>query len=698
MLQKIKITNFKKHKNLELSFTGGTNLVLGKNWAGKSSVLWAVVYALFGPSAVPGGSKLVAQFGGSSKPSVTLSMALGNDLFEITRSPDKVEAVKNGVSVASGASPVTEYVESLLGMTAQDFTTIRLAQQNEAAAILTLGTQKLGQIINQVTRTDLVEKIIERASLVGSVLQKRLEGEIQKDLEQLANTLSAVSSMLYTAEHNLQQAQESLQSANETKAAAQQELAAANQEISEYQRARSSADRTIAQINQLRGKRELVQQSALMEIGDSTRLENVVVLLTKYAKMAATLSKYAEDEVALKASASSLQSALNEARPLDTIGAEKVLLAEQADALKVRSSLLDQQITQLSGALKSAMCPTCLRPFEDHDPEALATELAGLREEKTKVVAELAKTEQSIKPLQVEQAKVSDLSQRHRNILWMLSSNASAQAADTEEFNSVRDSVWATGYQGTLQQAQDDLATLRSRNVKITEARWSLTQIERDLLALEGTIPEVIEPDPDRQPKAAEQFSAADAEVKRLIESRHASHSEVIRLTLAKDAAERELASATAEEESRKIAEASLANHKKLLKYLRDNRSTFTTKVWETILSRCSAFVSSATGGQITEMSRTSEGQFQYLEEGIWMPVGAASGVQQAVLGVGVRLALVEALRAPGAFLLLDEVTAGSHDDLSIEIVRALKEAQDQIILVSHRQTDAAVADNLIEL
>lgn len=698
MLQKLKVTNFKKHEDLEVAFTAGTNLIFGKNWAGKSSLLWGVVYALFGPSAVPGGSKLVTRLGNRGKTSVTLWFGIGTDDYCVTRSQDRTDVVKNGASVASGAAAATGYLETLLGMSAQDFTSLRFAQQNEAAAILTLGTAKLSQIINQVTKVDVVEKIVDKASLISAVIQKQLEGIPEHNLESLQETARESAAALEAAHVEMMSAHKLLDRLSEDKVAADHELAEANQEIAEYHKHAREVEYVTSEISRLEGQLELTREAAAIPVEDISELERQIIHLVELDKVARAIEKHHADLNSLNSRLAASKAALDGTLSLAEAQEEYSSWANACDEVLAERLRLSTEVRQTAEALKTAACPTCHRPFENHDPAAIQQTLEKLNSELMAVTKKLETAEANKKTAAEVLAKISELAQRAQNTEWMLDSIRSALASDAEAKSSIDAILAEFSHSLTLQEANTLLANRRARNSKATEAIRMMAILERSIGDLRVSLEARSAPHPERQPTASRVQAELSEAVKKASEAFNAIRHRHVVLSMNAEVAQRKLKAATEAEQQRVSAEHSLADHKKLVKYLRDNRNMFTTKVWESTLSRCSTFISQATCGQITELTRSADGQFQYLEEGSWMPVGAASGVQQAVIGVGVRLALVEALRAPGTFLLLDEVTAGSHDDLSLEIVRALKEAQDQIILVSHRQSDAAVADNLIAL
>lgn len=54
MLVSVELKNFRQHKNLTVKFTNGLQLLRGANEAGKSSVIEAVLYALYGTKSLRG--------------------------------------------------------------------------------------------------------------------------------------------------------------------------------------------------------------------------------------------------------------------------------------------------------------------------------------------------------------------------------------------------------------------------------------------------------------------------------------------------------------------------------------------------------------------------------------------------------------------------------------------------------------------
>jgi ABC-type transport system involved in cytochrome bd biosynthesis fused ATPase/permease subunit len=62
------------------------------------------------------------------------------------------------------------------------------------------------------------------------------------------------------------------------------------------------------------------------------------------------------------------------------------------------------------------------------------------------------------------------------------------------------------------------------------------------------------------------------------------------------------------------------------------------------------------------------------------------------------KLAMGAALGGPVDFMLFDEVSAAGEDENALLLTSLLKGVGAQVILISHRQADCAVADHVIAL
>ncbi len=106
ILQSIKIVNIRSIKNLELNFPQTTMLFYGDIGSGKSSILKAIEFALFGTlkSADLSGDSILRR--GENKASVELTFLLGEDIYVIKRGLSKNK--KGNVSQTKGSLIVND--------------------------------------------------------------------------------------------------------------------------------------------------------------------------------------------------------------------------------------------------------------------------------------------------------------------------------------------------------------------------------------------------------------------------------------------------------------------------------------------------------------------------------------------------------------------------------------------------------------
>ena len=115
-------------------------------------------------------------------------------------------------------------------------------------------------------------------------------------------------------------------------------------------------------------------------------------------------------------------------------------------------------------------------------------------------------------------------------------------------------------------------------------------------------------------------------------------------------------------------------------------------------MAYASTFVKEASGGALTELRRTAGGEFTYVEDGEELPLELASGQQLGDRRSGKKSNSSAAVGSSFEVLLLDEVSAAASDDNALQLAACLAKTGQQVLLVSHRDADAAVAADVIAL
>ncbi|MCP1662544.1 MAG: SMC family ATPase [Methanocalculus sp. MSAO_Arc1] len=140
------LKNFKRYRHQTFTFKDGITAIVGSNGSGKSTIMEAIVFALYGIS----GSGIDAEYvvsaaaGPKERCEVRLSFQTGGEYYTIVRSFRKGQTTHHdaqlnfgdGRLIATGVSPVREAVQQILRMGPADFRTTIYAPQRDLLALL----------------------------------------------------------------------------------------------------------------------------------------------------------------------------------------------------------------------------------------------------------------------------------------------------------------------------------------------------------------------------------------------------------------------------------------------------------------------------------------------------------------------------------------------------------------------------------
>ena len=114
MLNRITLTNFQRHRNLEVLFNPGISALRGSNEAGKSTLIRAVCYALFGSKSMPVSIDELVTWGEPTNTlKVVLEFTVDGTVYTIKRGKSGAEITYDG-GIVTGQNECTAYVAKLL--------------------------------------------------------------------------------------------------------------------------------------------------------------------------------------------------------------------------------------------------------------------------------------------------------------------------------------------------------------------------------------------------------------------------------------------------------------------------------------------------------------------------------------------------------------------------------------------------------
>src|SRR5207247_1727076 len=140
-LLRLRLVNFRQHADTDLEFGPGITGIIGPNGSGKTSILEAIAWALYGVQAVRGDKDSIRRLGakGRAGVEVDLEFRLGAHEYRVKRGLSTAVLHQDGQVIANSLKAVTDKLERTLGMTHDEFFNTYFTGQKELAVMAALG-------------------------------------------------------------------------------------------------------------------------------------------------------------------------------------------------------------------------------------------------------------------------------------------------------------------------------------------------------------------------------------------------------------------------------------------------------------------------------------------------------------------------------------------------------------------------------
>ena len=169
MLQSVELVNFLSHSNTKLSFDRGVTVFVGQNGAGKSSIIDAITFALFGEHIRKSTKGLLRR--GSNQAYAKVNFTIGNRELEAIRKIDakgtssaQLYEKKNGelIPLAAGerkqfGESMTKEIENLIGLDFEKLKVASIVQQGELQSIIEADPKKFKELVNAIIGIDKLD-------------------------------------------------------------------------------------------------------------------------------------------------------------------------------------------------------------------------------------------------------------------------------------------------------------------------------------------------------------------------------------------------------------------------------------------------------------------------------------------------------------------------------------------------------------
>jgi exonuclease SbcC len=739
----LNVQGFKRLRNHEFTFTDGLNVIVGDNAAGKSTLLQAIECALYGAVVVPGKKEHIITWGQKSW-KVELKFAVGDLEYLLTRtkSTAKLECgdAETTELVANGATPVTQAVEELLGLSAKDYNLFMQSKQGETSGVLTFGAAALNRKVEAFSGISTIDDVQQLALEGFRTAKAKIEAISfdEADLEELKGQRVNAQSNAKVLWFQVEAATQELEAADRPDAVAEPEsnpdaMQAHRDHVYRLTQRYQSAKREAATAETHYGEaQQRLQQTDKPE--DAHQLANTLAEAKKKASEAAKdvdrLQRDMLKQQSLFSELSAVELAYDQQRSEDdiaeemsTLVTEKTQLEASGKAAAKKEHELRYRAQQLNDMLGESECPACGTKLSEHDPEKLREEHASLLVEaqgssdsvkaldrqilqRTKALADL---EKELETTQATESKVDKLRDQLVDMGVVLHTGENPTEGELEKAKDLHQSLLAekSALDHNLSEVE---AAQRKYNLadkaekralaECTEARHSADRLGAQLAAAkEGAT--VSDDDIAEARQLWKQYDQRIADLRLEYTERQ---NDLQRAKQAWESACKESDRLKVEVErlnqrAEQVKQLKVTADKagRLSKFLGERRAGYLQEVWDAVLASASKQVALASRDMISRLV-FKDGDFFFEEDGILAPVSSASGAQKAHIGVAVRIGLSRALYGKNALIIFDEPTESMREHHAIGLSSSLAGAASQCLLITHREQDQDLASNVLEV
>lgn len=182
-LVRLHTQNFRQHADSTVQFPArGVIGIVGPNEGGKSTVLEAIVYALFGTAATRGSKGSIRWNRATERrqAAVVLEFEIGGRTYMVTRTENDASVLDltggAAIPLAKGTAPVNDFIPTLLGMTLDEFTATFLCSQKDLARITSMKGTERRQFFLKVMGVGRVDEAITACRANKNAIARETEG------------------------------------------------------------------------------------------------------------------------------------------------------------------------------------------------------------------------------------------------------------------------------------------------------------------------------------------------------------------------------------------------------------------------------------------------------------------------------------------------------------------------------------------
>jgi exonuclease SbcC len=723
----IRLTNFRKYESAETDLPDGLTGILGQNGTGKSTLMEAVGWALYGHPAARTGKEDIRRQGSAADDiaRVELTFELSGTEYTVVREmrgknlTADASVITGGEVIARGARPAQDYIERLLGMDRDSFFISFFARQKELNALSDYRPAERKSMIIRMLGIDDVDRAIELVKQDGRDQQSALAAMqlTQADPNQLESALAAAKSEEKTATGLLETARREADDFDKQIAAAQAAYAA--QEHSKADNEQRERQRELAENNLTSLQSQAAEKQA--EIDELTGKQTAIDAVTPALRFEAENEKALADEAAAEAS-----KAMREAEALvNKVAAELGDAQKKQAAVEQSRKQDDDKIREFEEAGASldqigagGVCPTCLQPLKD---------LGALREHRQKEIAavrmRLEKADAEIAALAIQEEKLKERLEEIKNDLTA-KRRAEASALDyTQRFKRLVDSLpesktrQDTTFMTPGKPIDDRLQYLADRRDEVK--RWqtladqmpavtaAFQEIKEKQAAARALIEQTAAQGPAFDPAA---YASARDAFESMREEKYARQLAIKDLERTAALAAQQAAAIQKDIEAYEKVAAGIKDVKdkieklvSLAGLLKEFRLYLIGRIRPMLAEQAGMLLGDLTDGKYTELELDDDYEIFVTDNGQKFPVDRFSGGEKDLANLCLRLAisltLADRAGSDYGFIVLDEIFGSQDNVRKMNIMRSLASLNKrfrQIFLITHVEDIKDEVENVI--
>ncbi len=505
-LKKISIENIRSYKAQEIEFPEGATLLSGDIGAGKTTILLAIEFALFGLQPGQRGTSLLKN--GKDNAKVLLEFEVDGNQIIIERS------LKRGKSISQDSAAITINGEKQeLAVTELKSRVLDLldypkefAKKQNLLYKFTVYTpqEEMKQIILQDSETrintlrhvfgiDKYKKILENISVVTSKIreEKRLKEGITLNIEQDKLLVVSKEEELEEKQYNLKSTEKELFESTEKRKKIQEEKQEINEKIEEKNKLEKEIDKTKLMIS---NKNELL-------FGNKKKIEQINLQINELNEI-----KFDEKDIA------TIQEYINELKKeKEKLDSENLTISSEITSLNYKNKENDSIKEKLKVI---EVCPTCLQDVNesyknnvinkmDSNISTNTSKINKLNKRKQEILdrnqeisREILMKEEQVQDLNILKIKLQGIKEKQESILEIEQSNNQLnQDIDflNSHLNTLKNNVLELNkYQSIFEEKQMQLEQALNNEkqieIRVAELRKEIYMIEKSIQELQEKI------------------------------------------------------------------------------------------------------------------------------------------------------------------------------------------------------------------